>query len=67
MVAMGHGLCVYFGECRETTKNKEESKIVNVPQYPSSLCRLKWAVTHVISLHVELTILGEYDVASMTI
>jgi hypothetical protein len=28
---------------------------------------LKWAVTHVIGLHVELTILGEYDVASTTI
>ncbi len=31
MVAMGHGLCVCFGVCRETTKNKEESKIVMVP------------------------------------
>ncbi len=30
MVAMGHGLCVCFGVCGETTKNKEESKIVNV-------------------------------------
>ncbi len=30
MVAMGHGLCVCFGMCGETTKNKEESKIVNV-------------------------------------
>jgi hypothetical protein len=36
-------------------------------QYPSLLCRLKWAVTHVIGLHVELTILGEYDVALTTI
>ncbi len=36
-------------------------------QYPSPLCRLKWAVTHVIGLHVKLTILGEYDVASTTI
>ncbi len=35
-------------------------------QYPSSLCRLTWVVTHVIGLHVELTILGEYDVALMT-
>jgi hypothetical protein len=35
--------------------------------YPSPLCSLKWAVTHVIGLHVELTILVEYDVASMTI
>ena len=34
---------------------------------PSPLCRLKWAVTHVIGLHIELTILGEYDVASKTI
>ncbi len=31
MVVMGHGLCVCFGVCGETTKNKEESKIVNVP------------------------------------
>ncbi len=31
MVVMGHGLCVRFGVCGETTKNKEESKIVNVP------------------------------------
>jgi hypothetical protein len=31
MVAMGHGLCVCFGVCGETTKNKEESKIVMVP------------------------------------
>ena len=30
MVAMGHGLCVCFGVCGETTKNKEESKIMNV-------------------------------------
>jgi hypothetical protein len=30
MVAMGHGLCVCFGVCGETTNNKEESKIVNV-------------------------------------
>jgi hypothetical protein len=30
MVATGHGLCVCFGVCGETTKNKEESKIVNV-------------------------------------
>ncbi len=30
MVAMGHGLCVCFGVCGETTKNREESKIVNV-------------------------------------
>jgi hypothetical protein len=29
MVAMGHGLCVCFGVCGETTKIKEESKIVN--------------------------------------
>jgi hypothetical protein len=36
-------------------------------QYPSPLCRLKWVVIHVIGLHVKLTILGEYDVASMTI
>ncbi len=35
--------------------------------YPSPLCRLKWAVTHVIGLHVELTMLGEYDGALMTI
>jgi hypothetical protein len=32
-------------------------------QYPSPLCRLEWAVTHVIGLHVELTILRECDVA----
>ncbi len=36
-------------------------------QYPSPLCRLKWAVTHVVGLHVELTILGQYDVALTTI
>ncbi len=36
-------------------------------QYPPPLCRLKWAVTHKIGLHVELTILGEYDVALTTI
>ena len=36
-------------------------------QYPSPLCRLKWAVTHVIGMHIELTIPGEYDVASTTI
>jgi hypothetical protein len=29
MVAMGHGLCVYFCVCEETSKNKEESKIMN--------------------------------------
>jgi hypothetical protein len=29
MVAMGHGLCVYLCVCGETTKNKEEIKIVN--------------------------------------
>jgi hypothetical protein len=29
MVAVGHGLYMCFGVCRETTKNKEESKIVN--------------------------------------
>jgi hypothetical protein len=28
MVATGHGLCVCFGVCGKTTKNKEESKIV---------------------------------------
>jgi hypothetical protein len=28
MVATGRGLCVCFGVCGETTKNKEESKIV---------------------------------------
>jgi hypothetical protein len=30
MVVMGHGLCVCFGVCGETTKNKEKSKIVMV-------------------------------------
>jgi hypothetical protein len=35
-------------------------------QYPSPLCRLTWVVTQVIGLHVKLTILREYDVASMT-
>jgi hypothetical protein len=30
MVAMGHGLCVCFCVSGETTKNKVESKIVNV-------------------------------------
>jgi hypothetical protein len=30
MVAMGHGFCVCFCVSGETTKNKEESKIVNV-------------------------------------
>jgi hypothetical protein len=34
MVAMGHGLCVCFGVCGEATKNKEESKIVNVWYLP---------------------------------
>jgi hypothetical protein len=29
MVAMGHGLCMCFCVCEETTKNKDESKIVN--------------------------------------
>ncbi len=36
-------------------------------QYPSALCRLIWAVTQVIGLHVELTILGECNVALMNI
>jgi hypothetical protein len=36
-------------------------------QYPSPLCRLTWAVTHVIGLHVKLTILRECDVASTNI
>jgi hypothetical protein len=32
MVAVGHGFCVCFCVSEETTKkNKEESKIVNVP------------------------------------
>ncbi len=30
MVATGNGLCVFFCVCEVTTKNKEESKIVNV-------------------------------------
>ncbi len=30
MVVTDHGLCVCFGVCGETTKNKEERKIVNV-------------------------------------
>ncbi len=30
MVAKGRGLCVCFGVCGETTKKKEESKIINV-------------------------------------
>ncbi len=34
MVAMGHGLCMCFCVCGGTTKNKEESKIVNV-SYPT--------------------------------
>ncbi len=29
MMARGHGLYVCLGVCRETTKNKEESKIIN--------------------------------------
>ncbi len=33
-------------------------------QYPSPLCRLTWAVTHMIGLHIKLTILRECDVAS---
>ncbi len=33
MVAMGHGLCVCFGVCGETTKNKEESKNMNMPYH----------------------------------
>jgi hypothetical protein len=36
-------------------------------QYPSPLCRLTWVVTHMIGLHIELTMLEECDVASMTI
>ncbi len=36
-------------------------------QYPSPLCRLIWAVKHVIGLHVKLTTLGECDVALTTI
>jgi hypothetical protein len=36
-------------------------------QYPSPLCRLTWVVTHMIGLHIELTLLGECDVASTTI
>jgi hypothetical protein len=36
-------------------------------QYPSPLCMLTWLVTHMIGLHFELTILGEYDVALRTI
>jgi hypothetical protein len=36
-------------------------------QYPSPLCRLIWAVTHVIGLHIKLTTLGECDVALTTI
>ncbi len=35
--------------------------------YPSPLCRLTWAVKHVIGLHVELTILGKCDLALTTI
>ncbi len=31
MVAVGHGFCVCFCVSGETTKNKEENKIVNVP------------------------------------
>jgi hypothetical protein len=31
MVATGHGLCVCFGVCGETTKNKEENKIHHLP------------------------------------
>jgi hypothetical protein len=30
MVALGHDVCVYFCVHEETTKNKEESKIVNI-------------------------------------
>jgi hypothetical protein len=30
------------------------------------VCRLIWVVTHMIGLHVELTILGECDMALMT-
>ncbi len=29
MLPMGHGLCVCFCVCGETTKNKEERKLVN--------------------------------------
>ncbi len=36
-------------------------------QYPSPQCRLTWAVTHVIGMHVKFTMLGECDVASTTI
>jgi hypothetical protein len=32
MVAMGHGLCVCFGVCGKTTKNKEERKMVEFPR-----------------------------------
>ncbi len=33
----------------------------------TSVCRLKWALTHVIGLHVKLTILGDCDVAATNI
>jgi hypothetical protein len=39
MAVMGHGLCVCFGVCGETTKNKEESKIVNVP-FPRAMLKV---------------------------
>ncbi len=38
MVAMGHGLCVCFGVCGETTKNKEEGKIVAMFMCCITLC-----------------------------
>jgi hypothetical protein len=42
IVAIGHDLCVCFCVCGETTKNKEESKIVNVSKsilhWISNLC-----------------------------
>ncbi len=34
MVAMGHGVCVCVCVCGETTKNEEESKILNVSVAP---------------------------------
>jgi hypothetical protein len=40
MVAMGHGFCVCFCVSGETTKNKEESKIVSLCSPGVAICRI---------------------------
>ncbi len=64
-------ICLYFLLNQFTPMQIKFAFAANISklglQYPSPLCRLKWTVTHVIGLHVKLTILGEYDVALTTI